>query len=324
MFFDYKSPSIRYTGRFAEYNNAMTATAAGSEFEIAFSGDFIRLEFDINTNEAPMPHLWISLDGNGKFEVPLDKYIRVDAPCGEHILKVIYKGGKEVQPRFFHPLVGKISFKGFEAENSGVLPEDNRKTIEFVGDSITEGVLIDAFLVGSSDEDQNNRPYQDDATATYAALLAKALDLKELHMGYGAVGVTKGGCGGVPKAAEAYPFCFENAPVTYDSPDYILINHGANDSWAGDEENYILEYKNLLDVIIKKNPTSKIICLSAFLGVWPNGLKQMIEDYNRKHGTDIAFIDSTGWIPKDPLHPLRDGHKTVAEHLIPIVKEIIK
>ena len=36
---------------------------------------------------------------------------------------------------------------------------------------------------------------------------------------------------------------------------------------------------------------------------------------------DIFFVDSTGWISPEPLHPLRDGHKTVAANLIPLLKE---
>ncbi len=52
-------------------------------------------------------------------------------------------------------------------------------------------------------------------------------------------------------------------------------------------------------------------------------LEKLITDYNEKNGTDIAFIDSTGWIPLEPLHPLRDGHKTVAKHLIERLKNIL-
>lgn len=46
--------------------------------------------------------------------------------------------------------------------------------IEFVGDSITEGVLIDAECTIFTN-DQLNRPFEDDVTATYAWLTAEAL-----------------------------------------------------------------------------------------------------------------------------------------------------
>lgn len=57
MFIDYKSPSVRFTGRFAELNNTMTATAAGSAIEIAFKGDSILLKFDLTDQVYPYPHL---------------------------------------------------------------------------------------------------------------------------------------------------------------------------------------------------------------------------------------------------------------------------
>lgn len=55
MFIDYKSPSVRFTGRFAELNNTMTATAAGSAIKIAFKGDSILLKFDLKDQEYPYP-----------------------------------------------------------------------------------------------------------------------------------------------------------------------------------------------------------------------------------------------------------------------------
>ena len=84
MFFSCNTTSIRYTGRFASYNGAMTATATGSTIEIAFVGDMITLHFDLSGNEHPMPHLWLSLDGGAKFEVPLDRYLRVECEGGAH------------------------------------------------------------------------------------------------------------------------------------------------------------------------------------------------------------------------------------------------
>lgn len=315
----YCDPSVRFTGRWAQYRGAMTTTAPGAYFEIAFRGDSIRLHFDIGGNEHPRPHLFLELDGLCRSEAPLDQWLRVDCPHGEHILRVIYKGGKEIQPRFFLPLVGKISFLGYEAEGAAVLPADNRKIIEFVGDSITEGVLIDDHLRGEGLPEQDCRPTQDDVTAGYSWLTSQALNLRDYHMGYGAVGVTKGGCGGVPKAAEAYPWCFEGAPITHRA-DYIVINHGAND--RGNPDKYIPEYEHLLDVIRQHQPQAKILCLSAFCGVYAEPLQEMVTRYNAAHGTDVAFVDGGNWEPAEPVHPRREGHQHIARELTPILKAL--
>ena len=40
-------------------------------------------------------------------------------------------------------------------------------------------------------------------------------------------------------------------------------------------------------------------------------------------GENVHFIDSTGWVPVEPLHPLRPGHRTIAEHLAAEIKKIL-
>ena len=321
MFFDYKNDKIDFVGRWAEWDNSMAATAAGSYFRFAFKGDYAVLFFNTQWNSHPYGHVWIQIDGGNRVEATIDNFIRLNMnEYGEHSVTVIYKSNVEMHGRWYMPLVGKIAFKGFEADEIIDVIPDNRKTIEFVGDSITEGVLIDDFRNPDKNHDQLNRPYQDDSTATYAWLTAENLGLIPLLMGYGAVGVTHGGCGSTPKAADGYNYCFFGKEVTYKSPDYILINHGANDRGAGVEK-YLEEYENLLNTIRKKNPESKLISLSAFCGAYHEELGEFIKAYSEKNGCDILYIDSNGWVPLEPLHPRRDGHKKIAENLTAILKK---
>lgn len=321
MFYSFKDSSVRLTGRWSEVNNAACATAPGSFFTFSFKGKWAVLNFDTTQNIAPLPHLWISVDDNTKYETCVSPFLRIETQqdC-THTVTVIFKSAVEVQHRWHNPLIGAISFLGYEAQACAQLPADNKKTIEFVGDSITEGVLIEEFRIIDKTNNQNNRVFQDDSTATFAYITAKRLNLTPLMMGYGAVGTTKGGCGGVPKAAVAYPYCFEDAKVSYSSPDFILINHGANDRGAG-AQLYIKNYNELLDVIRKINPLSKIICLSPFCGAFSKELKEFVEKYNDKNSCDILFINSSGWVPVEPLHPTRQGHEKIAENLTKILKE---
>ena len=321
MFIDHTHPSVFLNGRFSTVGKAAVATATGSSIYIAFKGEEIILHFDTSNLQSARPHIYMSLDKGAYIESAIDDYLRVYAnDPGEHVLWIIYKGGMEVAHRWYQPLQGKLAFIGAEVSEPAELPKDNRKTIEFVGDSITEGVLIDADYAPNKNDGQLNRAFQDDVTATYAWLTAKALGLRSLHMGYGAVGITKSGCGSVPRAALAYPFCFDGHPVKYEAPDYILINHGANDRNAGAEK-YIEGYRQLLDVIRSLRPTSKIISTCCFRGYYKEELEAFINEYNAENGCDIIYIAASGWIPYDPLHPLRDGHKAVAENLVPILKE---
>ena len=146
--------------------------------------------------------------------------------------------------------------------------------------------------------------------------------MKAIIMGYGAVGATKSGCGSVPKACEAYPYNFQNSPINHEKPDVVVINHGANDMFA-DAETYIEWYEKLLKVVRKYNPDAKIVSLSAFYGVYPGELKALIEKFNKENNDNVYFIDSSGWVPREPLHPLRDGHIIISEKLTEELKKIL-
>lgn len=321
MFVAYNDASVGFTGRFAPLGNAMATVTPGSSFRVAFCGKCIVLHFDIENCIAPFPHIWVQIDGGMRAETIVDRWLRLEVPTdGKHICTVVYKGGVEQYNRWEAPLQGKVSFLGYDADATAILPQDTRPSIEFLGDSITEGVLVDYYRYYPRQQDQLNRAYQDDATATYAWLTAEALNLRHYHLAFGATGLTRSGHGGAPCCGEAYPYCFAGAPVTYDHPDYVLINHGANDR-KSTEEAYIQAYRALLAQIRDAHPAAKLICLSAFCGAYPRAVEEMVKEINEKTGDDIFFIDATGWIPAVPLHPTRNMHATIAQKLIPVLQQ---
>ncbi|MBQ9785465.1 MAG: hypothetical protein IJW29_08180 [Clostridia bacterium] len=328
MNISYSHESVRLTGRWDRGERCATTTTTGAYIEFAFEGRMALARFDVVSNASPLLHLWIQLDGGVMTEAPIDSFLRVIAPDdGAHVCRIIYKGGTEQDRRWYAPLTGKVSFIGVQTDKPIPIAPDTRKTVEFVGDSITEGVLIDVDYNTAGDPtstyvDAGFRCWQDDACATYAWLTAEAMGWRPIVMGYGAVGATHAGQGLVPKAALAYPYNFDGSPITHESADYIIINHGANDRGAKTEV-YLSEYENLLDVIRARNPQSVIVSLSAFCGAHHEALGEMIERYNEKNGCHVHFIDSFGWIPEEPLHPLRDGHKTVSVHLVEKLKKIL-
>lgn len=338
VFFRFDDEAYLYIGRWGRQfqgagcgETGMTATAPGSRFTFGFSGAQALLHFETDHNQTPYPHLFVSVDGGARVEVPLDRYIRVDGrTAGEHTVEVILKGMVESSPRWCWPLANKVSFLGAEAEavHPVKLPRRRKKTLEVVGDSITEGVLVDAQYQTNYFE-VNNRVYQDDVTATYGWLLAEKLGMEPLIMGYGAVGVTKGGCGGVPAAAQAYPYCFAGTPVEYDRrivagghPDMVLINHGTNDGRA-DEVTFTAGYVALLDAILMAHPKTQVVAMSPFAGAWEKEIERIVAAYNERHGQHILFINGSHWLPKEPLHPGRDGHALAAEKLAGVLKEAL-
>lgn len=139
--------------------------------------------------------------------------------------------------------------------------------------------------------------FEDDIFSTYGYLTAHELGFKPLFAGYGGIGLTMGGNGGVPSALSLYDYCFEGAPVTYGHPDYILINYGTNDHHWKQAEEYAASYGRLLEHIVSVHPDSKIIVLTGFSDVFPRETESLVDEFNRTHGTDIFFIDSTGCSP---------------------------
>ena len=321
MFFDYNHPSIEYTGRFADFDGKKQTVLCGSVIKIAFKGDYILLNFDTSENESPMPHVYLSLDGGAKVEAALDKFLRVEATYGEHQLSVIFKSKKSIQERFKTPTVGKMAFIGYYAENSAALLPDERRTVEIIGDSITEGQLVDSDLIVTPEDDQNMYPYQNDATASYAWLTAKALGLRLIQVGHGGAAVTRTAVK-LPRAIDFYDFCFEHAPVAYKSPDYVIINYGANDV-KSEAKDFVDAYRELLTKIRKKHQSATIIVLAPFVGAFSEELSMLVSSFNENNADTVSFIDTSGWIAKEPLHPLRETHKIIAERLVAELKNII-
>ena len=323
-FYSYRDPSVRLTGRWDTRSDSCARTTnPGAYFEIAWKGSILELVFDLEANEHPYPHVLVQTDGGAIQETSLDRRLRVFAPEGEHICRVVYKSSTEALSRWRLPIHNALSLCGYAAAECGTLAPDNRTTIEFVGDSITEGVLVDIDYAKAPtcDIDEHNRAFQDDATATYAWLTAEMLDMRPYICGFGAVGLTRPGKGRVPAAPISYPFNYEGSPITH-SCDVIVLNHGANDRIHTEDE-YIAKYGEMLKILRKHNPNAIIFSLSAFCGAFHERLGKFIAEYNAENGESIHFIDSTGWVHVEPLHPLRPGHRTIAEHLAEEIKKVI-
>lgn len=318
MFYGFNDKSIRRVGRWAILKNSLLTTAPGSKLEITFSGDMITLYFDMKNNEFPFPHLWLSLDGGAFFETTLEYFVRVKCDkSSKHVLTVIYKGGQEITSRWFGELVGKIEFLGYDAEANAEPVESKKKTIEFIGDSITEGIGVDVEYKPFPDEDQPNRPYQHDSLGTYAYVAAKKLGLEPIISAYGGVGVTRGGGGQVPPADEMYPYYFDGYPKDYSSCDYIVINMGTNDRY--NVEIFSEKYYKFLEVVFKYNPNSKIFIMIPFMGVLRTQIIDTVNKFNFEKNTNMIIIDTEGWIPSVIMHPDRRWHKKAGEKLATVL-----
>ncbi len=321
MLLDGSHNFINYTGRWYLDGTTAITTTAGAYLDVEFEGETLSFRFQVSDTSIDTAHLYLSVDGGAKIESAVIPFVRISTTPGKHRVRLTFKSSSEFYDRWENPM-SKVALLGMEAENFYPTPRDTRPIIEFIGDSITEGVEVDPTPYPIYDHFCKERVYQDDSTATYAYLTAEALDMRPYIMGYGAVGVTKGGCGSVPAAPVAYPFCFEGAPVPQYEPKVIVLNHGTNDGGATDEE-FLLRYTEMLELLSSIHPTAEIVSLSPFYGKKDAIVEKSVEAYNQSHEKKVTCILTTGWIPPQPIHPSREGHRMVANHLTKRLKELL-
>lgn len=320
----YDNEAVRLTGRFYMDGEAACTTACGSYIEAAFAGESAVLHFDMKDLVPSYPQVYLQVDGGVLSGAAVASRLTVRMPDGgAHVLKIIFKSANENQSRWQAPVAAKLAFLGLEAEAAGKLPPDTRKTITFIGDSITEGILIFPERAPYKNS-RMDRTFQDDVTYGYAWQTANALNLRPTFCAYGAVGFTKGGSGGVPPVGDSYADCVEGVPWREPyTPDYICINHGCNDR-GKEPESVMKAYRAFLDAMGSRYPKTQLIVLAPFCGVFGKELGELVAAYNEAHGTNILFINTEGWVPKEPIHPLADGHRVIAKHLTGILKETLK
>ncbi len=97
--------------------------------------------------------------------------------------------------------------------------------IEFLGDSITEGVLVTAPRPG-----KETWAWQTDALHSYACQTAMALRASWRQVGFGGIGLSHSGTGHAVGALESFDQFYAGCPRDDWQPDLVVINQGTNDS----------------------------------------------------------------------------------------------
>lgn len=297
---------IIYTGRWLVSKTAVTASP-GAFFELLFGGESVAICFGTE-NGGRKPHIRITIDGKECYVGKISERIELCADgTSPHRLAVIFKSAYEREGRWSMPLTSGIELCSVEANE--LLPfSDNREICEVVGDSITEGCAIYEKAFGEVSELAN------DSCATWGYLTSERLGMRPYIVGYGAQGVTKGGLGGVPKAAQGYVAAFEGAPLKPSGARLVLVNHGANDCDASDEE-YISEYVAFLQLVRERNPDATVFAITPFCGVKKDALDAAVNKFNAENGDSVHYIDAVGIVPEKPIHPDAEGHVRLSEHI---------
>ncbi|MFL6126004.1 SGNH/GDSL hydrolase family protein [Actinophytocola sp.] len=306
-------PDIRYQGRWGSLGDAMVTVNSGSRAMLRFTGQHVAVTFDQSTVTHP-PQVYVRVDRGAPVLYIVDgNRIDLTVRPGAHTLEIVVKDVDERANRWNPPLRSGVLLTGFRLDTGARTlppPPDDRR-IEFLGDSITQGVRAVGPEIGVDGSD---------ATKDYAGLTGQALHADFRQVGFGAQGIVRPGGGEVPPAAQALPFNFAGSPV---DPSYVpravVVNQGTNDALAAvDPVVFQAAYKDYLRDIRARWPAVWIFAMRPLGGYFAQEIAAAAA------GDDhIVYVDTTGWLTAsdftDGLHPTYAGHLRVAHRLVPIL-----
>jgi len=236
---------------------------------------------------------------------------------GMHDVVFMAKGMEELFNRWNPPVVASLNFIAFDVEGGALVPtaRPNRLKIEFIGDSITEGVRVVAD--GTDPQHTNGR-------LAYPCLTANALGAEWRQVGFGHQGVLQAGHGNVPKAADSFDWVYATVPRDDWVADVVVLNQGTNDRDASPTA-FNLEFARYLGIIRTGYPQALIFVLRPFGGYREAEVAAGVAAKVAAGDAKMFYVDTTGWLTDadytEGLHPNIVGHKKATAQLVPVLKQ---
>jgi hypothetical protein len=222
------------TGTFGVSRDTMQATAPGAFVKFGVSGTVnLALAIDNATNSGfasgNMPKVRYSIDGAAFTDVQLapsqtSLVLSSSLSTGAHAVEVYFKasslsggigdvaGSSGVSPTNVLRLNGIVIDAGASMAAPTLLP----KRMLVFGDSITQGAHV-------------NTDGSDDATQSFAPLIARALDAELGQIGYGGQGWEEIGGSNAPVFKTFYATYSVGRNRNFSGLDYVAVVHGTND-----------------------------------------------------------------------------------------------
>jgi len=300
----------------------------GSQIIARFSGSSLAFTFDTSPYKHALPTLWVRRDEGDWREVEVAERIDVattGAADQPHVARVVAKGFREWDSRWTPPLESALVFTGVVLGEGGRLmtpPPPPKLRIEFLGDSITEGVL--AVRSGSRDE----WPKIADGRRAFAFQTAEILGAESRVVGFGRHGITIGGNGGVPRAIESFPYVYAGVEKGRLRPAVVVINLGTNDRRKAKPEQFAEDYLDYASLVRQSYPRAEIFCMRPFNGAHESGVGEAVRRLRAGGDKRLHYVDTAGWIDPekdttDGLHPNIEGHRKGAEKLAAVIRQVL-
>ena len=292
---------------------------SGSHVTASFMGTGITAKFDTSGNVANnMPTVSIKIDDGALVEKEISATLELAAglPVAMHTVTLFVRGMNEGQQRWTPPLVSSTVFLGFTVAGGNIVPSPRpvRLKLEFLGDSITEGVALHA----TGPQGQTSASWRTDGPRGYAALTAQKLQAEWRQVGFGRQGLTIVGNGGVPKAQDAFNWFYAGVPRDAWQPDFVVINQGTNDRGAAGAT-FAPLYGSFLGLIRAAYPNAKLVAMRPLVGDFGEEIKGEVAARKTAGDTKVYYVDTAGWTQNadfsDGLHPNQAGSVKIADKL---------
>lgn len=308
-------PNINYVGRWDKSNSATYRSYwNGSYLSTKFTGTTVKVKLAEKTTfmaivDGVAETYW---DATGTFNLTPTPLAN-----GTHTLKIIARHEKTELP--FQGLV-------LDAGASTVRP-DTLPLVEFIGDSITSGVLT-----------------QEQAVTDYAWLTGERLGVDHTQISYPGITLTNGyhhKDSPMPGMESLYfklwqanrcPDVACTANPGWNFANYtaklVVVNLGSNDNFTAvpsrvPPATFQETYTNFLKNIRAKYPNANIFALRTFNGFYQTETQAAVNARLAAGDARVHYVDTTGWIDSsdlpDTLHPDDGGHVKITNRLLPIL-----
>lgn len=316
--------TIHYYGRWNRLSGKAIAVNGGSHVRAQFFGTGVSARFDVSSNQAPNPTLVWRVDQGAWQEGELAATLPLSTGLtpGKHELFLMIRGLNEAQNRWAPPLISAITLLGIDV-SAGTLTPTARAVgtrLEFVGDSITEGVAVWPNRAG-----KDTACWRADGRLGYAAQTSLALNADWRQVGFGGEGVLKPGNGGVPTFNESFNWIYQGVPRDAWQPELVILNVGTVDR-TDLGPNFAPAYAKFVSTVRAGYAAAKIVALRPFGGFHGAEIKAEVAARNAAGDTRIYYVDSTGWLSAadytDGIHPNVQGSAKAALALAAELKRI--
>ncbi|TDY13985.1 SGNH/GDSL hydrolase family protein [Meridianimaribacter flavus] len=338
--FQSNNEAFKYSGRTITKEHSVGLISSASSVEFNVTGD--SLTINIQSEYKPRNYFVLTINDEyqKRYTISGDTInsIKIALPKTETQNKVgIFKATEAAS--------GMVLFHGVEAEAISKVERDTAFTIEFIGDSITCGALMDPTDVPCDAKgeyiDQHN------AYLAYGSIVARALNADYILSSVSGMGIYRNWNDehkDEPIMPEVYENLFLNTndDVLYDfkvKPNLVSICLGTNDMSEGDgikdrlpfnPEAYITRYIELVGKVYKHYPNTQVVLLNSPMiqgdknDVLIDCLTQVKTHFEKDSNRTIPIFQFNDVYANGcSYHPSIPDNKVMAEKLIPFFKKAL-